>query len=91
MRPLTGHELPFLRRASAMPIKMTLPSATQFPAISYKAGITDKAYRDHTALLWDIVEILKGELVLASPCEYLDENLVLAASSAASGTGTCRT
>jgi 5-methyltetrahydropteroyltriglutamate--homocysteine methyltransferase len=66
MRPLTGHELPFLRRASAMPIKMTLPSATQFPAISYKAGITDKAYRDHTALLWDIVEILKGELVRLS-------------------------
>jgi len=66
MRPLTGHELPFLRRAGGMPVKMTLPSATQFPAISFKAGITDKTYRDHSALLWDIVEILKGELLRLS-------------------------
>jgi 5-methyltetrahydropteroyltriglutamate--homocysteine methyltransferase len=41
---------------------MTLPSATQFPAISWKRGISDAAYKDHLALLWDIVEILKSEL-----------------------------
>jgi 5-methyltetrahydropteroyltriglutamate--homocysteine methyltransferase len=41
---------------------MTLPSATQFPAIAYKDGITDKVYTDHSALLWDIVEIMKSEL-----------------------------
>ena len=41
---------------------MTLPSATQFPAISYKRGVTDKVYPDHSALLWDIVEIMKKEL-----------------------------
>ena len=41
---------------------MTLPSATQFPAISYKRGVTDKVYPDHSALLWDIVEIMKTEL-----------------------------
>ena len=38
---------------------MTLPSATQFPAISFKRGVTDKVYHDHSALLWDIVEIMK--------------------------------
>lgn len=62
VRPLTGHELPFLKAHSPLPIKMTLPSATQFPAISFKRGITDKVYKDHSALLWDIVEIMKSDL-----------------------------
>jgi 5-methyltetrahydropteroyltriglutamate--homocysteine methyltransferase len=62
VRPLTGHELPFLKAHSPGDIKMTLPSATQFPAISFKPGITDKVYKDHSALLWDIVEIMKKEL-----------------------------
>jgi len=62
VRPLTSHELPFLKANSPLPIKMTLPSATQFPAISFKRGITDKIYKDHSALLWDIVEIMKSEL-----------------------------
>jgi 5-methyltetrahydropteroyltriglutamate--homocysteine methyltransferase len=62
VRPLTGHELPFLKANSPLPIKMTLPSATQFPAISFKRGVTDRIYRDHSALLSDIVEILKSDL-----------------------------
>jgi len=62
-RPLTGHELPFLKTHSRVAIKMTLPSATQFPAISFKSGITDKVYKDRSALLWDIVEIMKADLV----------------------------
>jgi 5-methyltetrahydropteroyltriglutamate--homocysteine methyltransferase len=62
IRPLTGHELPFLKANSHLPIKMTLPSATQFPAISFKRGITDKVYKDHSGLLSDIVEIMKGDL-----------------------------
>jgi len=62
VRPLTGHELPFLKSHSSLPIKMTLPSATQFPAISFKRGVTDKIYRDHSALLWDIVEIMKSDV-----------------------------
>src|SRR5258708_7973417 len=48
-RRLTGHELPFLRANSPGAIKMTLPSATQFPAISFKRGVTDKVYEDHSA------------------------------------------
>jgi 5-methyltetrahydropteroyltriglutamate--homocysteine methyltransferase len=62
VRPLTGHELPFLRVHSSLPIKMTLPSATQFPAISFKRAVTDKIYKDHSALLWEIVEIMKSDL-----------------------------
>ena len=38
VRRLTGHELPFLKAESPGPIKMTLPSATQFPAIAFKRG-----------------------------------------------------
>jgi 5-methyltetrahydropteroyltriglutamate--homocysteine methyltransferase len=66
VRPLTGHELPFLKKHSPGPIKMTLPSATQFPAIAYKRGVTDKVYPGHSALLWDIVEIMKQDLTRLS-------------------------
>ena len=62
VRPLTGHELPYMKQHSPGAIKMTLPSATQFPAIAYKAGVTDKVYPTHSALLWDLVEITKAEM-----------------------------
>src|SRR5579863_7047019 len=62
MRPLTGHELPFLKANSPGKIKMTLPSATQFPAIAFKAGISDAVYKDRSELLWAIVEIMKSDL-----------------------------
>ena len=62
VRPLTGHELPYLKKYSPGAIKITLPSATQFPAISYKRGVTDKVYATHSALLWDIVGIMKADL-----------------------------
>ena len=62
VRPLTGHELPFLKAHSPGAIKMTLPSATQFPAIAFKRGVTDKVYKDHSALLWHIVEIMQADL-----------------------------
>jgi 5-methyltetrahydropteroyltriglutamate--homocysteine methyltransferase len=61
-RPLTGHELPYLRAHAPGPIKMTLPSATQFPAISFKYGITDKVYRDPFALLDAVTAIMTDDL-----------------------------
>ena len=61
-RRLTAYELPFLRDHSPGPIKMTLPSATQFPAIAYKRGITDTVYPTHSALLWDIVPVIQAEI-----------------------------
>ena len=62
VKRLTGHELPFLKAHSPGAIKLTLPSATQFPAIAWKRGVSDGAYPDQKALLWDIVAILKSEL-----------------------------
>jgi len=61
-RPLTGHEVPYLKAHSPGAIKMTLPSATQFPAIAYKKGVSDKVYDTHSALLWEIVAIMKTDL-----------------------------
>jgi 5-methyltetrahydropteroyltriglutamate--homocysteine methyltransferase len=66
VRPLTGHELPFLKAHSPGDIKMTLPSATQFPAISFKRGVTDAVYKNHSELLWAIVEIMKTDLAALS-------------------------
>ncbi len=61
-RALTATELPLLRTQQAGPCKVTLPSATQFPAIAYKRGVTDKVYPTHSDLLADIAEIIKGEM-----------------------------
>jgi 5-methyltetrahydropteroyltriglutamate--homocysteine methyltransferase len=61
-RRLTQHELAFMKEHSPGDIKMTLPTANQFPAIAYKRGVTEKVYKDHSALLWDIVPVIKSEI-----------------------------
>lgn len=66
LRRLTVHELSFLLQHSPGPIKMTLPSVTQFPAISFKRGVTDRVYKDHSELLWAIVDVMKAELAQLS-------------------------
>jgi 5-methyltetrahydropteroyltriglutamate--homocysteine methyltransferase len=66
VRRLTGHELSFLLQHSPGAIKMTLPSVTQFPAISFKRGVTDWVYKDHSELLWAIVDVMKTELAQLS-------------------------
>ena len=59
---LTQHELAFVKQHSPGDIKVTLPTANQFPAIAYKRGVTDKIYPSHSALLWDIVPVIKAEI-----------------------------
>jgi 5-methyltetrahydropteroyltriglutamate--homocysteine methyltransferase len=61
-RRLAAHELAFLRQHRPGAIKITLPSATQFPAIAYKRGVSDRAYASPSALLRDVVEIVRGEV-----------------------------
>jgi 5-methyltetrahydropteroyltriglutamate--homocysteine methyltransferase len=61
-RRLTAHELDFLKRQNPGDIKITLPTANQFPAIYYKKGISDKAYPSYSAFLWDIVPVIKSEI-----------------------------
>ena len=61
-RALTGREMGFLREHAPGPIKITLPSATQFPAISFKYGVTDAVYRDPYAMLDAITGIMTEDI-----------------------------
>ena len=61
-RRLTQHELDFMKQHSPGDIKVTLPTANQFPAIYYKKGLSDKVYPSYSDFLWDIVPIIKGEI-----------------------------
>src|SRR5258706_1236254 len=59
---LTKHEVNFLKQHSPGDIKMTLPTANQFPAIAYKKGLSDRAYKTYSEFLWDIVPIIRSEI-----------------------------
>jgi 5-methyltetrahydropteroyltriglutamate--homocysteine methyltransferase len=61
-RRLTEHEFPFIKQHSPGDVKVTLPTANQFPAIYYKKGISDKIYPTYSDFLWDIVPIIKAEI-----------------------------
>ncbi len=61
-RRLTEHEFAFLKQQKPGDIKVTLPTANQFPAIYFKKGLSDKVYSDHSAFLWDIVPVIKAEI-----------------------------
>ncbi|HLG59201.1 MAG TPA: hypothetical protein VI485_27915 [Vicinamibacterales bacterium] len=59
---LTKHEADFVVRQSPGDVKMTLPSANQFPAIMYRKGLSDRAYPTYADFLWDIVPIVRSEV-----------------------------
>jgi methionine synthase II (cobalamin-independent) len=59
---LTKHEVDFLKQHAPGDIKMTLPTANQFPAIAYKKGVSERAYPTYSEFLWDIVPIMKAEI-----------------------------
>ena len=62
-RRLTAHETPYLKaHANGEPYKMTLPSATQFPAIAWKKGASTDAYPTPSDLLRDITGIIEREM-----------------------------
>jgi 5-methyltetrahydropteroyltriglutamate--homocysteine methyltransferase len=61
-RRLTEHEVPFIKEHAHGPYKMTLPSATQFPAIAWKKEASGAVYPQPSDLLHDITEIIKKEM-----------------------------
>jgi len=61
-RRMTKHEADFLKTHSPGDIKVTLPSANQFPAIAYRKGITDAVYGSFSELLWDCAPIIAAEV-----------------------------
>jgi 5-methyltetrahydropteroyltriglutamate--homocysteine methyltransferase len=58
---LTGVETDFLKAHSPGAIKMTLPSANQFPAIAWRRGHSEKAYPHYSEFLADVTQIIAGE------------------------------
>ena len=62
IRRLAKTEVDFLKQHSPGDIKITLPTANQFPAIIYKKGMSERAYATRSDLLWDIVPIIRAEI-----------------------------
>jgi len=61
-RNMTEHELPLLQQEARAPFKITLPAPSNFMVSSYKAGLTDRFYASRSALLHDLVEIVREEI-----------------------------
>ena len=61
VRKMTGHEIPFLKKSSPGPFKITLPAPSNFMIASYKPGTSDKFYPTHAELLADLVEFTRDE------------------------------
>jgi 5-methyltetrahydropteroyltriglutamate--homocysteine methyltransferase len=59
---LTKHEVDFLRHHSPGDIKVTLPSANQFPALAYRKGLSERAYPSYSEFLWDVAAIIRSEI-----------------------------
>jgi len=62
LRKLTAYELPFLKKHSPGPFKVTVPAPSNFLVASYKAGVTDKFYPTRTDFLGDLVGIVRDEV-----------------------------
>jgi 5-methyltetrahydropteroyltriglutamate--homocysteine methyltransferase len=62
VRRLTEHQTRFLQAHAPGPVKMTLPSPNQFPAISFQPGVTEPFYPTRSDLLWALVAIIKQEI-----------------------------
>jgi len=59
---MARHELDFLKKHSPGDFKITLPTPNQFPAITYKKGISEGAYGTMSEFLWDLVPIFRAEI-----------------------------
>jgi 5-methyltetrahydropteroyltriglutamate--homocysteine methyltransferase len=62
VRRLTERQAAFLKAHAPGPVKMTLPSPNQFPAISFQPGVTEPFYPTRADLLWALVPIIKREI-----------------------------
>jgi 5-methyltetrahydropteroyltriglutamate--homocysteine methyltransferase len=70
---LTAHEVVFLKQHAPGPFKITIPSATNFPDVSYKPGLTDRFYASRSELLAEIVGMISDEVraVVAEGVPYV--------------------
>jgi len=61
-RRLTGGQTAFLRERAPGLIKMTLPAPSNFWVVSWKAGVSDRAYGSRSEMLQDVVRIVRDEI-----------------------------
>ena len=59
---MTSHEVEFLKHHSPGDIKITLPTRQSVSGDLLSQGDQRKVYPTHSALLWDIVPIIKSEI-----------------------------
>lgn len=64
-RRLTSHETAFLKEHAPGPFKITIPSATNFPDVSYQPGLSDRFYPTRSDLLAELVAIVRAEVLAA--------------------------
>ena len=62
IRGLTENRREFLQAHAPGPVKVTIPSPSQFPAISFQTGLTDQFYPTRSELLWEIAGFIKSEI-----------------------------
>jgi len=60
-RMLTAGEVPLMKTLGG-PFKVTVPAPSNFVGTGFKAGVTDRFYRDRGALLADLVAIVRDEI-----------------------------
>jgi 5-methyltetrahydropteroyltriglutamate--homocysteine methyltransferase len=61
-RRLTGTEAAFLAAHAGRPYKVTLPAPSNFFVVSWRAGVTERAYGSRTEMLDDAAAIVRGEV-----------------------------
>ena len=73
VRSLTAHQREFLQAHAPGPVKITLPSPSQFPAISFQPGLSDRSYPTRSELLWEIAGIIRSEIeeLLEAGVDYI--------------------
>lgn len=59
---LTELQAEFMKAHARGPVKITVPSPSQYPAISFQAGVTDQFYPTRKDLLMEIASIIKAEI-----------------------------
>jgi 5-methyltetrahydropteroyltriglutamate--homocysteine methyltransferase len=62
IRPLTGHEAPFLKQHAGGPYKITMPAPSYVVARGFKPGVTTQVYPTRKDLIDDVVKIYQDEV-----------------------------
>ena len=72
-RRLTGTQAAFLKEHAPGAIKMTLPAPSNFWVVSWKAGVSDRAYDSRADMLQDVVRIIRQEIqaLIEDGVEYI--------------------